>query len=43
MITAHFGLFYIEKLIVMDSNGKYYCCPGQQIEENIRHLKTNEV
>jgi len=27
MITAHFGLFYIEKFIVMDSNGKYYCCP----------------
>ncbi len=25
MITAHFGLFYIEKFIVMDSDGKYYC------------------
>jgi 23S rRNA (adenine2503-C2)-methyltransferase len=27
MVIAHFGLFYIEKFIVMDSNGKYYCCP----------------
>ncbi len=26
MITAHFGLFSIEKFIVMDSGGKY-CCP----------------
>ncbi len=35
MITAHFGLFYIENFIVMNSNGKYYCCSSQQIEENI--------
>jgi adenine C2-methylase RlmN of 23S rRNA A2503 and tRNA A37 len=35
MITAHFGLFYIEKFILMDSDGKYYCCASQQIEENI--------
>jgi adenine C2-methylase RlmN of 23S rRNA A2503 and tRNA A37 len=27
MITTHFGLCYIEKFIVMDSDGKYYCCP----------------
>lgn len=43
MITAHFGLFYIEKFIVMNSNGKYYCCASQQIEENIWHLKSNDV
>jgi len=27
MITTHFGLFYIDKFIVMDLEGKYYCCP----------------
>jgi len=27
MITTHFGVFYIDKFIVMDLDGKYYCCP----------------
>jgi hypothetical protein len=27
MITTHFELFYIDKFIVMDLDGKYYCCP----------------
>jgi hypothetical protein len=43
MNTAHFGLFYIEKFIVMDSDGKYYGCPWQQIEETLQHLKSNDV
>jgi hypothetical protein len=43
MITTHFGLFYIENFIVMGSYGKHYCCPRQQFEENIQHLKSNDV
>ncbi len=30
MITTHFGLFYIEQFIIMDSDGKYCCCHRQQ-------------